>query len=545
MSKQYVPWTPDQSFLLPPSPREWLPEDHLVYFVLDVVATLSLATIEAAIQEKDSRGNRPFNPRMMVALLLYGYCVGVTSSRKLEKATQVDVAFRVLTGGLRPDHTAISEFRRVHLEALKTLFVQVLQLCQKAGLLKMGHVALDGTKIQANASKHKAMSHERMMKAEGELKAEIQKLLEEAERVDEQEDERYGKDKRGDELPEELRRRQTRLKAIQRAREALEAEAALARAEEVKEQAERASQRAEEGSSKEKAATRAEEARQAAEKAEEKAEKWVEGARQQAQEAREQASTRKEHCAAKAAEQAAEAADRHMERVERTLYPESASDEKPSLPEHRVQADKEGNPKPSAQRNFTDPDSRIMKSGLDFTQSYNCQIAVSEGHQVILAQAVTNQPPDVEHLPPLLTQVETHCGQMPQTLTADAGYWSEENVEFCETKGVNALICPERQRHGQQSVDTSETPPAHVDAREPMRQKLRTEEGRKGYSRRKAVVEPVFGQIKEVRGFRRFLLRGLAKVRGEWSLICTTHNLLKLFKALKALIPGTADQLIA
>jgi transposase len=537
MSKQYVPWTPEQSFLLPPSPREWLPEDHLVYFVLDVVAGLSLSVIEGAIQEKDPRGNRPFNPRMMVALLLYGYCVGVASSRKLERATHVDVAFRVLTGGLHPDHTAISEFRRVHLEALKGLFVQVLKLCQKAGLVKLGHVALDGTKVKANASKHKAMSHERMGKSEKQLQEEIQKLLEEAERVDAEEDERYGKDKRGDELPEELRRRTTRLEAIQRAKRGLEAEAAQARAEELKEQAERAEEKAEqEDGSRKKADERAEEARKASEKAREKAEEWLAEAEQEAQKAGEQARTRVEHCAARAAEQSAEAAARHLEKVTRTLFSAAEGGEQPTLPEHRVQTDAEGDPKPNAQRNFTDPDSRIMKSGLDFVQAYNCQAVVSEGHQIIVAQAATNQPPDVEHLPSLVSQVEENLGQLPEVLTADAGYWSEENASFCEAKGIDAFIAVERQKHGLAAPATTEEKPATVkpDAREPMRQKLRTEQGRKAYSRRKAVVEPVFGQIKEVRGFRRFLLRGMESVRGEWSLICTGHNLLKLFKALKA-----------
>jgi len=537
MSKQYVPWTPDQSFLLPPSPREWLPEDHLVYFVLDVVAGLSLDTIERAIQAKDARGNRPFNPRMMVALLLYGYCVGTASSRKLERATHVDVAFRVLTGGVHPDHTAISEFRRVHLEALKGLFVQVLRLCQKAGLVKLGHVALDGTKVKANASKHKAMSYERMGKSEKQLEEEIQKLLEEAEREDAEEDERYGKDKRGDELPEELRRRETRQKAIQRAKQGLEAEAAQARAEELKEQAERAKVKAEqeEGSQK-KADERAEEARKASEKARTKAEEWLADAEQEALKAGEQAGTRVEQCAARAAERAAEAAERHLEKVTRTLFSEAEMGDQPSLPEHRVQADAEGNPKPSAQRNFTDPDSRIMKSGSDFVQAYNCQVIVSEGHQIIVAQAATNQAPDVEHLMPLVNQMEGNLGQLPEVLTADTGFWSEKNASFCEAKGIDPYIATGRQKHGLATPAATDEKPATAkpDVREPMRQKLRTEDGRKVYSRRKAVVEPVFGQLKEARGFRRFLLRGIESVRGEWSLICTGHNLLKLFNASKA-----------
>jgi len=546
MSKKYEPWTPGQSLLFPPSPMDWLPADHLVYLLLDVVAELDLKDIEKPIQQKDPRGTRPFNPRMMVALLLYGYCVGKTSSRKLERATCEDVAFRVLAGGQHPDHTVISEFRRVHLEALKGLFVQVLRLCQKAGLVKMGHVALDGTKLQANASKHKAMSYERMAKSEQELKAEIRKLMEEAERTDAEEDERHGKGKHGDELPEELTRRETRLKAIQRAKEALEAEAALTRAEELAKQAERAQQKAAEGGSKDKAEQRAAEAAQVAAKAEEKAASWQESAKREAEEARAQAQTRKEHCAAQAAEQAAAAANQHQERVQQSLRPESREAESPALPEHRVQADRDGNPQPSAQRNFTDPDSRIMKSGLGFMQGYNSQIAVSEGHQIILAQAVTNQAPDVEHLAPMLHQVEKNCGQKPETLTADAGYWSEANADLCEEKGVEAFIATGRERHSEQSVPAGEAPPpAPVDVREPMRQKLRTEKGRKAYSRRKAVVEPVFGQIKEARGIRRFLLRGLDKVRGEWSLICTGHNLLKLLKSMAEVSPVEPEPVAA
>jgi transposase len=539
MSKQYVPWAPEQSFLLPPSPREWLPENHLAYFVLDVVAGMDLQAITVAIQEKDPRGNRPFNPKMMVSLLLYGYCVGLVSSRKLEQATYVDVAFRMLTGGLHPDHTAISEFRRQHLTVLEGLFVQILRLCQKAGLVKLGHVALDGTKVQANASKHKAMSHERMVKKEEQLKEEIRKLLEEATRVDEEEDQRYGKGKRGDELPEELSRRQTRLSAIQRAKEALEAEAAQARAEELKEQAQRAQEKAQEGGSQEKADKCTAEAQRAADKALEKAEKRLAEAAKAAQDAVEKASTRSERCMAQAAERAVEAASRHLEKVQQSLSAPAEATEQPGLPEHRIQADKEGNPKPSAQRNFTDPDSRIMKSGTDFVQGYNCQVVVDEGHQLIVALAVTNQSPDVEHLIPLVNQAGTNCGQLPEVLTADAGYWSEENVSFCEAAGTDAYIATGRQRHGQEPASTGEAASAQPDTRAPMRQKLRTDAGRKAYARRKAVVEPVFGQIKDARGFRRFLLRGLEKVRGEWSLICSGHNLLKLFKA-KAALPAIA-----
>jgi transposase len=537
MGKRYVDWSPGQSFLLPPSPLEWLPEGHLAYFVLDVVNGLKLEAIEAEIQAKDARGNRPFSPRMLVAVLVYGLCVGVRSSRKLEQSTHVDVAFRVLAGGAHPDHSVISEFRRQHLGFLEGLFVEVLRLCQMAKIVKLGHVALDGTKMKANASKHKAMSYERMMKSEEELRAEVKKMLEEAEQVDREEDELYGKDKCGDELPDELLRRETRLKAIRRAREALEAEAAQARAKELEERAKRAGEKAAEAeeAEREKAERAAEEAKgkaeEAAKKAKAKAEERLVHAEREAAAATSSASTRAEQCAARTAEREVVAAQRHLEKVTQGEPPEGKAAE--PLPEHQVAADAEGNPKPKAQRNFTDPDSRIMKAGGDYVQGYNAQAAVSEGHQVIVAQAVTNQPPDVEHLKPMVNEVEKNCGRLPEVLTADAGYWSEENANFCAAKGLDAYIAVKRQEHvqGETAQTTAPQPTSENEARAQMRQKLTADKGRKAYARRKAVVEPVFGQIKDARGIRSFLLRGLDKVRGEWALICATHNLLKLWKA--------------
>lgn len=513
-----------------------------MYFVLDVVNGLKLEGIEAEIQAKDARGNRPFSPRMLVAVLVYGLCVGVRSSRKLEQATHGDVAFRVLAGGAHPDHTVISEFRRRHLKFLEGLFVEVLRLCQLAKIVKLGHVALDGTKMMANASKHKAMSHQRMLKSEEELRAEVKKMLEEAEQTDREEDELYGKDKRGDELPAELLRRETRLKAIQQAREALEAEAAQTRAKELEERAKRAGEKAAqaEEADREKAERAAEEAKgkadEAAKKAKAKAEERLAHAKQRAAAAASSADTRAQQCAARAAEREVAAAQRHLAKVTQGAPPEGKSAEE-QLPEHQVAADAQGDPTPTAQRNFTDPDSRIMKAGGDYVQGYTAQAAVSEGNQVIVAQAVTNQPPDVEHLKPMVSQVEKNCGQLPDILTADAGYWSEENTNFCSAKGVDAYIAVKRQKHGQDETaqPTQPTQTSESKAREQMRQKLTTEKGRKAYARRKAVVEPVFGQIKDARGIRRFLLRGLDKVRGEWALICATHNLLKLWRALAGL----------
>ena len=228
--KSFRPWNPEQTLLLPPSPVDWLPENHLVFFLLDLAGELDLEEIHAVYRQKDSRGEKAYEPRMMVVLLLYAYCVGLPSSRKIEKACWEDAAFRVLTGNQQPDHSRISDFRRRHLPALAGLFVQVLRLCQKAGLVSLGQVALDGTKVKANASKHKAMSHERMLKSERQLEGEMRALLRKAEIIDGQEDGQYGKDKRGDELPEELQRRSNRLEWIRKAKAELEAEAAAAKA---------------------------------------------------------------------------------------------------------------------------------------------------------------------------------------------------------------------------------------------------------------------------------------------------------------------------
>ncbi|QEY32383.1 transposase [Synechococcus sp. RSCCF101] len=240
--KSFRPWNPEQTLLLPPSPVEWLPENHLVFFLLDLAAELDLEAIHAVYRQKDLRGEKAYDPRMMVVLLLYAYCVGLPSSRRIEKACWEDAAFRVLTGNQQPDHSRISEFRRRHLGALAGLFVQVLRLCQKAGLVSLGHVALDGTKVRANASRHKAMSHERMLKSEKQLEGEMRALLRKAELLDAQEDGQHGKGKRGDELPEELQRRANRLEWIRKAKAELEAEAAAAKARQREEQAEVAEQ---------------------------------------------------------------------------------------------------------------------------------------------------------------------------------------------------------------------------------------------------------------------------------------------------------------
>lgn len=456
MAKGYLPYEVDQKLLLPPDMREWLPEGHLALFVLDIVAELDLSEIHAVHKAKDSRGRAGFHPAMMVALLVYAYCVGKPSSRRIERATYEDVAFRVLAGDRHPDHDSIAAFRKTHLEALGGLFTQVLRLCQKAGLVKLGHVAIDGTKLKANASKHKAMSYERMSEAEKKLEAEVQSLLEEAERVDAEEDARFGKGKRCDELPKELRRREDRLRKIREAKAALEREA------------------------KEKAEAQEAEVRQ----------KLAE---------REQ--------------RAAETGKKLGGRKPKVADPEQAK------------------PEPKAQRNFTDPESRIMPDGANkgtFVQGYNAQIAVDETAQVIVAVELTQSPNDHGALAPMAEKVVEYVGRLAETTSADAGYFSAKAIEDPALAQTNLLVPPSRQKHGTEPAAGSADPGASAADR--MRHKLASDEGRALYKMRKAIVEPVFGQIKEVRGFRRLSLRGLRAGCAEFQLVAATHNLLKLFR---------------
>ena len=459
MSKQFRNCDLNQAYLMPPSLQDWLPEGHLARFVADLVETLDLSKLYARYEAGDGRGLAAYDPRMMVRLLIYGYCRGVASSRRIERATYEDVAFRYLAADQHPDHATLADFRKDHLANLAQLFVQVLQLCQRAGLVRLGHVALDGTKVKANASKHKAMSYERMEKTAQQLEEAVKALLAEAARVDAEEDGKYGKGKRGDELPEELRRRESRLKKIREAQAALEAEAR-------------------------------------------------EAARQ------------------KQAEVEARLREREKQEEERGRKfggrPPQGPDPEQAQPEAK------------AQRNFTDPDSRIMKDGAtkEFVQAYNAQAVVDSAAQVIVAAEVTQEANDKQQLVPRLEQVEALTGSKPQQASADSGYFSEANVTDRKLEGIDLFVAPDRQKHGQAvPVATGPPPPQSARARAQMRYKLRTPAGRAVYGRRKAIVEPVFGQIKEVRGFRRFLLRGLVKVQAEWKLICATHNLLKLFQS--------------
>ena len=458
--KTFKPYDPDQMFLLPPALRDWLPEGHLALFVSDIVDELDLSAIFSAYQEGDGRGQPPFHPTMMVKLLVYAYCTGRVSSRKIEKATYEEIPYRVLAANQHPDHDSLAEFRKRHLKALGGLFKQVLELCRAAGLVKLGHVALDGSKIKANASKHKAMSYERMQEAEQKLEQEVAQLLAKAQEVDAAEDAQYGPGRRGDELPEELARRESRLTKIREAKRALDQEAKAR------------------------------------------------------------------------AEQQAEAARARLAERQRQ---EEETGRKAKGPGPQVPDPEQAQPEPKAQRNFTDPDSRIMKDGATkgFEQAYNAQVVVDSQAQIIVAAAVTQEANDKQQLVPMLGQVEQNLGQKPEKGSADAGYFSEPQVNDEKLEGIDLYVAPDRQKHGEAPAEPSPSAcsPSEVSVIEQMRQKLKTASGRTIYKMRKAIVEPVFGQIKQVRGFRRFSFRGREKVSDEWLLMCLTHNLLKLFRA--------------
>lgn len=486
--KQYRSWTPNQSFLFPPSPKDWLPDDHLVYFVLELVEVLDLSAIESVIQAKDPRGERPYNPTMMVALLIYGYSTGVYSSRKLSRAVHERVAFRVLTGGQAPHFTRISAFRRTHLGALQGLFQQVLQLCMESGLVKLGHIALDGTKVQANASKHKANSYEHMKKLEERLEVEIRDLLSRAEDVDTADDARLGEGVDEFDLPKELRRREGRLEKLRQAKKALEEEARKARATHLAELADGCEERA----------------RTAVEPKRKKLNRTLAKKRREAS---------------------------------LSLFGDDDDDDEPpfqtptGLPKNRPRTNTDGTPHDKAQRNFTDPDSRIMMSKGAFLQGYNCQAAVDDAAQIIVAADVTNQCPDAGNLVPMMRQVVHNLGCSPDAVTADAGYWAAGVDEACSELGLEAYVSTAR-------LPPDGPLPETASPRDRMTHKTHSPAGAAIYKLRKCTVEPVFGQAKEARGFRRFHLRGLAKVTGEWSLVCMAHNVLKLFRSGAVLVPA-------
>lgn len=450
-TKTFRPYDLDQPFLLPPSMRDWLPSDHLVYMIVDLVGALDFSPVLKCYSGSKG-GQPPYDPRMMVALLLYGYATGVRSSRKLEQATYDQVPFRVLTGDQQPDHDTIAAFRAKHLDFLKDLYLQSVKLCAQAGLVKLGHVAIDGSKVKANASRHKAMSFSRMEKEEKRLRAEIEKIFAEAEEADRLEDEEFGKGNQGFGLPEELNTREKRLKKITEAKAALE------------------------------------------------------------QEAREKAD---------------------KQRQEREVNDRKLRDEGKTPRKKKEISDV---PKPSAQRNFSDPESRLMKSGAtkSFDYSYNAQIAVDEEHQIIVATDVSQAANDLNELKPMVEQARENLGEESklERVSADTGYFTEDNVDYLEELKIDAYIATKREKHQEPRLPAPRGRiPKELTKKQRMARKLRTKSGRKVYSRRKVIVEPVFGQIKECMGFRTFSMRGHEKVRAEWHLVSAVHNLLKLIRS--------------
>lgn len=458
MSKQYRPWKIDEAQLLPASVQDYVPKDHPSRFIVALVREhLDLSEIEASYAS--TLGQPAFHPALMTALLLNGYASGIGSSRRIAKACRERADFMMIVAGDPPDFRTISDFRKRHLPALKELFVQVLKLCEAAGLVKLGHVAFDGSKIKANASKHKAMSYGRMEARANELEAEVAKWLAAVEAADAAEDQLHGRDKRGDEMPAWVADKERRAAKIRAAKAELEAEARAA------------------AEAKAKAAAEAEEKRQA------------EGRR------------------------------------------------KPGKPA----APPSSEPDPKAQKNFTDPESRIMKSKDGFVQAYNGQIAVDAQAQVIVAQDVTQSPVDYGQLLGMADAVEANLGRKPEQASADSGYCSEANLAGLEERKIDAYVATGRAKDAVAGAAREEAAPADAatatgsaqEAEAPtrveaMRSKIRSGGHASPYRLRKQVVEPVFGQIKQARGFRQFLLRGIEKVRGEWALVCTAHNLLKL-----------------
>jgi len=436
MPTNYREYQPEQSYLLPPSPSDWLPENHLAFFISEVVDEMDVSAFYERHEESDPRGNQPFHPAMMLKVLIYGYATGTFSSRRIAQKIEEDVAYRVLAAGNFPQHRTICDFRREHLQKFIELFKQVVQIAKSSGLIKLGRVAIDGTKVKANASKHKAMSYDRMKQEEVRLEKEIADLLKEAERTDRKEDQEYGSDKRGDELPEELSRRESRLKKIREAKKRLE--------------------------------------------------------ERQAEE------------------------DRQKGRHEGDGGRPNGKKGQPFTREF-------GQPAEKAQENFTDPESRIMKTGNGFEQSYNAQACVDEAHQIIVAVEVSNCAADSTQLIPMIEATEVIVEELPRQVLADAGYRSEANFIQIESRNIDGVIALGREG----KADIAPNSPAN-EATERMKQKLKTVEGAAAYRRRKVIVEPVFGWIKQVLGFRHFSVRGLSKTNAEWHLVCLAMNLRRM-----------------
>lgn len=439
MSKTFRPWQVEQAWLLPPSVRDLVAEGDPAHFVRDLVRDeLDLRAILDTYDEE--RGYPPYHPAMMTAVLLYAYTQGVYSSRRIARACQTRVDFMAVTAMQQPDFRTINKFRKRHLEALAGLFGQVLRLCQRAGMVSLGHVALDGTKIQANASKRKAMSYDRMKKTEEELEAVVREWLAKADAIDDEEDRELG-DKRGDELPGWVADKAKRLEKLRAAKAELEAEA-------------------------------------------------------------------------KAKLAAGEKPD-----------PDEPDPNKPRR-RQRKKPKPSGEPNDKAQLNFTDKDSKILKGPSGFLQGYNCQAAVDGDAQIIVAHATTNEQNDAPQLVPMLEAIRRNTGRHAKELSADVGYLSEHNLREMKRRRISGYVATGRQKHGERAATRLGAVPGTLT--HAMRLKLKRAGHRSRYRLRKQIVEPTFGQVKEARGFRRFLLRGLGNVRHEWAVVCTAHNLVKL-----------------
>ena len=429
MSTKFRPYAPDQMLLLPQDIREWLPDNHLAHHISDLVDGMDLSVFYAPYAG-DGRRNMPYDPSMMVKVLIYAYASEVFSSRAIARRLHEDVAFRLLAAGNFPSHRTVCEFRRRHLSDFKNLFVQVLRVAGEMGVVKFGKISIDGTKVRANASKRKAMSYGGLKKEQERLKKEIAALVNQSLETDGREDERYGESNAGDELPDELSRRERRLAAIEQAKQRLEA-------------------------------------------------------RQR------------------------ELDDAKGRKPGQDRNPQGGRPYKRAY----------GEPEDKAQRNFTDPQSSIMKTSTEgFQQCYNAQLAVEGQSQLIVATQVTANGSDQGQMLPVLEQAKTNVGENPETVLADAGYANERDLQALESAGVDGYVALGRESKQQLAEVRSEP------ARERMRQKLSTEQGRNQYAERKWLSEAPNGWIKQVLGFRQFSVRGVEKVQGEWDLVCLALN---------------------
>jgi len=448
MGYNFIEYDRDQPYLMPPSLKEWVPEGDLAWFVLDAVGQMDLSGFYKGYRV-DGSGGAGFEPTLMVALMMYSYCVGERSSRKIEWLCERDVAFRVIASNLVPDHSTISRFRQRHRDALGKLFTEVLKLCKEAKLLKVGIIAIDGTKVEANASLAANRSYDS-------LRAEVEKMLDEADAIDAAEDALYGKDKRGDELPEEMRNRESRLKRLKEAKERLEKKAVDA-----------AGLKAEENARRE----------------------------------------REEHDSGK-----------------------KKRGRKPKEPDN--------NPDAAAKANVTDPESRIMKTRKGYVQGYNAQAAVTE-EQIIISAEVTQEENDMGQMH---TMIEKAGKELLDAGTEDkighalfdAGYCSENNLSSVSEDGPEILVATAKDWKRHKMLKERGCPrgriPKGLTKRELMERKLMTKRGQELYSKRKIIVEPPFGQMKEGQGFRRFMVRGIEAVTSEWRFMCASHNMLKLWR---------------